>query len=521
MRDTDRKSKLLVFIQDRFFLLPALSALLLGISRYPARLNFLVFVAFIPLFSLLSPPRPFKLKQLVKTALTFSTIYTLVTLHWVSIVTLPGYLGMFIIIGLYFIILFYLIEKIFRYLPFFRYLGFISLWLSFEWLQNFSEFRFPWFNIGYSLAEYTSLIQLAEIGGIYLLSLMILLVNILLFSFLNNFPAKRSLIALIITIFVFAGWIGWGNYRLHNIHLEEEDFRGAIVQVSIPQYIKRDSAFYDSTLALYRDYTMQAAQKEPDLIIWPESAIPDYVLKINKPRRFILEVVEETGIDLFLGLPHYEISYDNEQQEFLFYNATTLINADGTIQQPYYKIYLVPFGERIPLMNHLPFLKNLDFGQANWEYGKDIVLFSVHKDDREYIFSSLICFEIAFPGLTSRMADAESDFFINVTNDAWFERTIGPYQHGMMTVIRAVETRTQIYRAANTGISLIVDPKGVILKDTQLFDKTIIDDKLYKYPGKTIFVRYLTNFPLIFLILCLSMILILLMNLAIRKMTGI
>jgi|SRR5690554_954544 len=521
MKDTDRRTKLINFLKDCHFLLPALSALLLGISRYPAGLNFLVFIAFIPLFFLLNRPKPFALRDLIKTALTFSTIYTLVTLYWVSIVTFSGYLGMFIIIGLYFIILFYIIEKLYRFLPFFRFLNFISCWLTFEWLQNFSEFRFPWFNIGYSLAEYTALIQFAEIGGIYLLSLMILLINILLFSFLKSLPAKRSMLFLSITILIFAGWISWGNYRLNNIHLEEEEFRAAIVQVSIPQYIKWDSTFYDSTLALYRDYTLKAAQREPDLIIWPESAIPDYVLKINKPRRFVLGVVEETGIDLFFGLPHYEIDYVNDRQEFLFYNATTLINSDGFIHQPYYKIYLVPFGERIPMIEYLPFLGNLDFGQANWEYGEDIVMFPIEKNGQEYNFSSLICFEIAFPGLTSRMAAKETDFFINVTNDAWFERTVGPYQHGMMTLIRAVETRKQIYRAANTGISLVVDPRGVILQETKLYAKTVIDDNLYIYPGQTLFVRYLTNFPLIFVIILLYMLVIMLAKSVVRKMAGI
>jgi apolipoprotein N-acyltransferase len=499
-------------VNDRYFLLPALSAFLLALARYPFKLNFVVFFAFVPLMILFAKHEEISLKRLLKTALVFSTVYTAVALYWISVVTFPGFLGMFILFGLYFFVLFMLVLLIARRLPKFKYWGLISCWLSFEWLQNFGEFRFPWFNIGYSLSDYTPLIQIAEIGGIYLLSFMILIVNLLLFYSFYRFPQRISKICFALFIVIMLFWIVWGSHRLNSIPLQETDLDIAIVQVSIPQDLKWSEAFFDSTLALYEKYTLKAAEREPDLIIWPESAVPDYVLRSVRSRMFISKTARKANTDIFTGFPHYEYRSDNPDQEILYYNTATLFRKGGTVEEPYQKIILVPFGERIPFMNILPFLKKLDFGQANWEYGENIQYYYLHNDNENYKFSPLICFEIAFPKLTNQMALDQTDFMVNITNDAWFKRTIGPYQHAAMTAIRAVETRTQIYRAANTGFSIIVNPKGVITQKTKLYEQTFITDKLYTYPKQTIFVTRLRYFPLIFLLLAIVLIIMALMT---------
>lgn len=156
-------------------------------------------------------------------------------------------------------------------------------------------------------------------------------------------------------------------------------------------------------------------------------------------------------------------------------------------------------------MDYIPLLKRVDFGQANWEYGKESVFYQIHKGDKTFTYSPTICFEIAFPDLTRRIAAEGVDFIVNITNDAWFKKTIGPYQHGMMTVVRAVETRTQYYRAANTGISMIVTPRGNILRKTTLFEKTVIEDILYTYPFDSVYVRAMRNYPVIFLIITICL----------------
>ena len=135
-------------------------------------------------------------------------------------------------------------------------------------------------------------------------------------------------------------------------------------------------------------------------------------------------------------------------------------------------------------------------GQANWEYGEKLGYYSVNG----YKFSPLICFEIAFPQLTTEMAKNDVDFIVNITNDAWFHRSAGTYQHVAMTKFRAVETRKQIYRAANTGYSVIVSPTGEFLKQTKLFEKITINNTLYIYENNSYFTKYFFWFPFVFVV---------------------
>ncbi|MBC8384350.1 MAG: apolipoprotein N-acyltransferase [Candidatus Cloacimonetes bacterium] len=477
------------FFRQSYFYKSLLSALLLGLSRLPIHLGFLVFFAFIPLFSLFQ--ENLKNKKIIFSALIFSTIYTAVSLHWISLVTIPGFFGMFLLFGLYFSILFLLIGNLWKILPKFRYIIFICFWLSFEYLQNFGEFRFPWFNAGYSLSDYLVLIQPAEIGGVYLISILILILNILIYR-LRIDQKRNFLFVSLLLIF----WVGFGFFRLRSIPMKETKTDISIVQVSVPQNKKWKSSYLDSTLILYDEYSKLAAQNNSSLIIWPESAIPAYVKRQTRFRNFVSKTARNVQTDIFMGFPHYEIADSTYRFRFKYYNTCTKIDKNGKFHPLYYKNILVPFGERIPFLKVIPILWKLDFGQANWEYGTKQEFYETDG----FRYSPLICFEIAFPTLTLQMARQNTDFIVNLTNDAWFYRSAGTYQHAMMTRFRAVETRKQIYRAANTGYSLIVSPTGKFLQKTELFEKKVIHDRLFIYKGNSIFTKYLHFFPLVFVI---------------------
>jgi len=471
------------------YLYPALSGTILGLSRLPIHLGFLVFFAFIPLFHFFSNQR--KKKEIFFAAAAFGSAYTLVCLHWISLVTFPGYLGIFILFAVYFYIIFQLYYFIKQQNPEFGYLGFIFIWISFEFLQNFGEFSFPWFNLGYSLADYLPFIQLAELGGLALFSLLILFINILLFESKRNF--KRNIIIVSAIIIV---WSIYGVIRLKTIQLTKTDFNASIVQVSIPQEDKWEEMYKDSTFALYEEFSHKAAKEKTDLIIWPESSTPVYLLKRMKYRKWILDLSEELKTDIFTGFPHYKYVGEDYPNKYKFYNSATLIGKNRKIYPPYYKNILVPFGERIPFLKYFPFLWNVHLGQANWEYGDKLEYYTVNG----YKFSPLICFEIAFPLITTEMAKNDVDFIVNITNDAWFHRSAGTYQHAVMTKFRAIETRKQIYRAANTGYSLVVSPTGEFLKQTKLFEKTTINSSLYIYENNSYFTKYFFWFPFVFVI---------------------
>ena len=115
------------------------------------------------------------------------------------------------------------------------------------------------------------------------------------------------------------------------------------------------------------------------------------------------------------------------------------------------------------------------------------------------------------------MAMEDTDFIVNITNDAWFKRSAGTYQHAVMTKFRAIETRKQIYRAANTGYSLIVSPTGRFLKKSKLYEKTIISDELQIYKGKSFFTKYLFCLPLVLVIVSIYILLSFLIKILVKK----
>ncbi len=473
-----RNSMLLIF----------LSALLLALSRLPLQLGFLVFWSFIPLFHFFQ--NKYRTKHLLAYGFIFSFVYTVISLHWINLVTIPGFLGMIIVFGFYFFLIFWLSNRIWHQFPKFKYWIFLCFWISFEFLQNFGEFSFPWFNIGYALAEYLPLLQIADLGGIYLLSLLIILVNVLLYRALKKFSS--SLILLVILLFV---WIGYGILRLQNLDMQKQDQKAAIVQVSIPQELKWEDAYFDSTMRLYNDFILQAAEKAK-LVILPESAFPLYLLKDHVNREYFRSLAQKLDVDIFTGFPHYQKNEKGHPRPYTFFNSATQFSADGRIEDHYNKNILVPFGERIPFLKYFPFLWNIHLGQANWEYGKEQKFY----DHDDFSYSPLICFEIAFERLTTRMMKNNPDFIVNITNDAWFHRSSGTYQHAIMTKFRAIETRRQLFRAANTGYSMVVSPTGEIQQISELFERTILTDNIITYSKKTIFTKFLSWFPYLFLI---------------------
>ncbi|KQC06037.1 MAG: hypothetical protein APR54_07800 [Candidatus Cloacimonas sp. SDB] len=497
-------------IKDYFFnkdiYKPLLAGTLLALSRLPLRMGFLSFFFLIPLLLYFENDR--SVKRSVVAGIAFSLAYTTVGLHWISLVTISGFIGLYLIFGLYFSVLFGFMNYFNRKIPQLKYYIIILFWIIFEYIQNFGEFRFPWFNLGYSLADYLNLIQLADIGGVYLLSGMSLLVNILLYNIW-----KKGLSVTFALIILFAVWIGYGQIRLHTIKITSTDNKISLLQVSISQELKWDESYLDSTVALYKNYTIKAAEYEPDLIIWPESALPVYLLRNYYYREFVLDLARNLEVDIFTGFPHYELADKEHSQKFKFYNSAAKFSKIGNVDIPYYKIYLVPVGERMPLLKIFPILWNIQLGQANFEYGKELRYY----DMSGYKYSPLICFEIAFADLTRKMALNEVDFIVNITNDAWFHRSAGTYQHAVMCRFRAVETRKQIFRAANTGYSLVVSPTGEIMKQSELFEKIILTENLLLHKDKTFFTKYFHLFPLVLIILLAVLIGILIQRLWNRR----
>jgi apolipoprotein N-acyltransferase len=475
-----------------------LSALLLGISRLFPATSFFSIVAFVPLFHFFDK-QAFNWKQLLNASAIFSITYTAVALQWIALVTGPGVLGMMVLFTIYFMVLFWIIHYIWNRTAYFRLYGFLFAWLSFEFISTLGELRFPWFNVGYAFANFLLQIQVADIGGIYLISLFVILINICLYQL---FLRKRQFIFALIGVIVI--WIGYGIFRVTTIHLQKQPDRITIMQPSISQTDKWEPQQLVSIIERYDSLTVQAAHKGAKLIIWPEAAIPDYFLNSPELQHIVKKLSEKLNLDIFTGFPDATLAPEDYPTNYLYYNSATLIHSNGKIEEPYKKNILVPVGERMPFLKIFPILWKVQFGQANWEYGKSFAYFQ----SQGHNFSPLICFEIAFPEFIAHMAHHPVDYLVNITNDAWFYHSRGTYQHASMAKIRAVEIRKQIYRCANTGISTVIDPLGRTLAQTELFAVRNLEAPLYTTDSSSIYLRWGWRTPYLYLFLTLFLFLL-------------
>ena len=194
---------------------------------------------------------------------------------------------------------------------------------------------------------------------------------------------------------------------------------------------------------------LEAYSYNPDLVLWPEAALPAY-MRVSSLRNKYESLVDETNIPLLMGT----VDYSYELNERLSYNGAIYFGLkDNKI---YHKNFLVPFAEYIPLSNHFKILKKLNFGQANFSHGKSFTTFPIDTVQ----FGNLICYESSHPFVTRRFMQNGAKFLTIEANDAWLRNSSGVRQHFDLAILRAIEQRVGIVRSANTGISGVIQPSG-------------------------------------------------------------
>lgn len=348
------------------------------------------------------------------------------------------------------------------------------IWVALEYLRSFFLSGFPWELIGYSQYKELHLTQISDILGVYGVSFLILFANTAVFFLLlniakfdwNGVRITRWFAVLALTLGVGLNGANWfyGVHRLNEIDLlcaDAPSIRAAFVQGNIEQALKWDPAFQDATIDKYLHLSQSIMDHHPDLVVWPETALP-FHFRYDVPLTVkVQEGVRRMGAFFLVGSP----SFEKRPRRVDYYNSAYLIDPQGSAAGKYDKAHLVPFGEYVPLKRWLPFLGKLveqvgDFSRGDigetigWTYGK---------------LGVLICYEGIFPGIARTMTVNGANLLVNITNDAWYGRSSAPFQHFSMTVFRAIENRRALIRSANTGISGFVDPVGRILNATALF----------------------------------------------------
>jgi len=337
-------------------------------------------------------------------------------------------------------------------------------WTAGEYIKSWFLTGFPWENLGYSQFLALPVIQIADITGVYGISFLLVLVNGVIFVLLETFALKKpvpyKLIA--ITVLLLAASLLYGRARLERYDRQEgEKLTVALVQGNIAQDVKWNPAFLDETMTIYSSLTLAAAPEKPALVIWPEAATPFFFQSEKLYQEMVAAVARRAGAYLLLGSPAWE----NDGNETHYFNSAFLVSPEGTINGRYDKIHLVPYGEYVPLKQLFPFIDKMVVGIGDFTSGREVKNLSFPGGS----FGTLICYEIIFPDLVRRFVKEGAAFLVNITNDAWFGRTAAPYQHLSMVVLRAVENRRFVARAANTGISAIIDASGSIVQQSKLF----------------------------------------------------
>ena len=478
----------------------AASGLLLSLSFPTAGLWPLIFVALVPLFVRLhldSPgPRDERpappgvrwapwITGIIFYALAFWWIVRLpaaaMTVPWLIY---PGLLALGLYLGLFTALFGWLVRFIRRRLGWPVLVTAPFAWGVAEWLKSSGEMGCPWANVGYALAPQPAWIQMASAIGAPGLSIWVVAVNALVAGAVvsRGWQGRAAYIAAAGALVFVPVW--WGSGRLaaaRTVPLA----RIAIVQPNIGSHEKWEKAMQDSVVRRLERLTREAAaaRPKPAVILWPETALPFYVRLEPVKLRRLLDLAREVGVPILAGYPDARLDPNGN---LLTQNAAGLVLPSGSISGQYEKIHLVPFGERIPFQGLFPFLGTFDLGQAEWTPGTRPVVFS-HAGPA---FSVLICFESIFPGHTRRFALEGAQYLVNITNDEWFGKTAGPIQHADLAILRSVELGLSLARAANTGVSMLIDPYGRVEARTPLFAEAVVIGEVKAGLEPTLFTRW-------------------------------
>lgn len=363
-----------------------------------------------------------------------------------------------------------------------------TYWVVMEFVRSYAFTGFPWSSIGYTQYEFLSAIQFADITGIYGVSFLVVAVNGAVADVFiarrrrkekplaNLWPTAVGLAALAVFVLVV---LGYGQFRL-NQHRPGRDVKVSVVQGSIDQSFKWDPAYRDEVLGIYKELTVGVAAEEPGLIVWPESAVPAYWERDAEHTSDMRRFASTLGTELLFGAVTVKDAYE-------LANSAVLLGKNGETLYIYDKIHLVPFGEYVPLKSVLGlFVNRLVEGVGDYVPGR-----SYNKANAEVgSFGTLVCYEVIFPGLVRKFYKRSGDLMVTITNDGWFGRTTGPYQHFSMGVLRAVENRKPLVRAANTGISGFIDSNGRILRSLPLFERGAITEEIRTDSTRTFYSRF-------------------------------
>lgn len=516
--------------KDRLLLV--LSGILLALSFPPVPFpaSILLFIALIPYLSVIE--RKEKLIEINRATYLMAFVFCLLTLYWVGswqkesdiFLMISGTLLIFVN-PVFFLIPSTLLHFSRQVFPRKYSLYLLPLfYVSYEYAYMLTDLSFPWLSLGNGLSLFTTFIQIADIVGQLGLTLVIVMLNVLIYNSVTAYKINKKLFYLhtSIVLLIFIPILIYGIVKLTPTEQISSKIKVGLIQPNLNPWEKWKGGNINELVDEYFQLSENAIREGAKIIIWPETALPIYLRSgmYDDIQKNIFNFCEFNQVALLTGMPDVKFYYDeknrpddakyNSQGNYYYatYNSILLFRPNNSFVESYGKMKLVPFGERVPFVDALPFLGDLikwGVGLSGWNVGKDTTVFSIpiinanspNMNDTINI-GGLVCYESIYPTLVSEFVKNKADLIAVVTNDSWYGNLSGPYQHKEFAALRAIENRRTIVRAANGGISCIINPLGETEVQTKMFTSTyvVVDAVISK--SETFF----TKNPLLIPILC-------------------
>ena len=361
------------------------------------------------------------------------------------------------------------------------------LWVALETILGCFLTGFPWLALGVSQQKLLLLIQIASVTGVAGISFLLVWFSVALAGDVLGVARDRSglwrfRLTCVLSLFVAAVVAGWGVAKFIRSFGKDElthyrELTLALIQPSIPQTMIWNPAEKTNRFAKLMQLSELALATKPDVLVWPEAALPDMS---EENFRAVTNLVAAHKVFMVFGADDSELKRgaapdSNRSADYNFYNSAFLLSPEGKVVSTYRKRRLVLFGEYIPLLDWLPFLKWFTPIEGGFTAGQEPVAFSVgplpvvsravdglkRADPTRLRAGMLICFEDAIAS-AARESATDADFLLNLTNDGWFGESSQQFQHAAHSVFRAVENGLPVIRCTNNGLTCYVDAAGFV-----------------------------------------------------------
>ena len=464
-----------------------LTGVLLGVSfpSYPfIRLELLAWFALVPLLvSLRNVERAGELFRRVYIAML---LFCLISLWWVTLATFPG--GALTILAQAFFLTiplfgFYAIKKMAGF--HFALFSLPFLWVAWEWAYMQQDLSLGWLTFGNSQANLNLMIQYADLTGVWGISFWLVWFNVLIVLAVTGSRKDAFRSVAVMALMILAPLL-YASSVMPQDGLPAAGSRKLRVTLVQPDIDPHEKWLHNNSVDIMdRYYTMTnraVRENRPDLVMWPETAIPFYILDhaYADDLQTLRSSLRGWNASLLTGFsdivyysaaahPDPENTDQSMKRYFDTFNASMLLEPGNGTPQIYRKMRLVPFAERVPYVDYFPWLGHLTFslvGLNGWGKGSDTTIMQLNSTGNGKVkIANIICYESIFPGLVTEFVRKGAEVLTLVTNDGWYATSYGPYQHLAIGTLRCIENRRAMARCANTGLTVVINKYGRIIAE--------------------------------------------------------